>query len=51
MTPDLGIIETELSTLAAETSRIRNLEDEQRLLNQLSALAARADAALKSGVW
>ncbi len=43
VTPDLGTIETELSTLAAETARIRNLEDEQRLLNQLSALAARAE--------
>ncbi len=43
LTPDLGSIETELSTLAAETARIQNLEDEQRLLAQLSALAARAE--------
>jgi uncharacterized membrane-anchored protein len=43
VTPDLGSIETELSTLAAETARIRNLEDEQRLLAQLSTLAARAE--------
>lgn len=43
LTPDLGSIETELSTLAAETARIQNLEDEQRLLAQLSTLAARAE--------
>jgi len=43
VTPDLGGIEAELSTLAAETARIQNLEDEQRLLAQLSTLAARAE--------
>ena len=43
VTPDLGSIETELSALATETARIRNLEDEQRLLAQLSTLAARAE--------
>jgi uncharacterized membrane-anchored protein len=43
VTPDLGQIETELSTLATETAHIRNLEDEQRLLAQLSTLAARAE--------
>lgn len=43
ITPELGTIETELSVLAAQTASIQSLEDEQRLLNRLSALAARAE--------
>jgi len=43
VTPELGTIEADLSGLAAETARIRNLEDEQRLLARLTTLAARAE--------
>ena len=43
LTPALGEIEDELAGLAAETTRIRTLADEQSLLSRLTALAARAE--------
>jgi len=43
ITPELASIETKLSELAARTPRIKDLQDEQTLLAQLSWLAARVE--------
>lgn len=44
ITPEIGDLEAQLSSVASETARIRGLADEQKLLGRLTALAARTEA-------